>query len=96
MRALVRTCYAQALSDEPVGTSAGIAAVSQMAAARYGLDADLIDVEAQCALPAHKMVERLLSFLRPSLEEHNEWEETSALVGRLLRRATARHRQREV
>jgi glutamate---cysteine ligase / carboxylate-amine ligase len=42
------------------------------------------------------MVEKLLSFLRPSLEEHDEWEEVSALVRETLGRGNGAARQREV
>lgn len=96
-RALVRTCYAQALRDEPIqDVRPELLRSAKWRAARYGLDADLIDVEAVCALPAHDMVERFLGILRPSLEEHDEWDETSALVRETLERGNGATRQRQV
>ena len=65
-------------------------------AARYGLDGDLIDVRAGEAVPAREMVERFLLFLRPSLEEHGEWDEVSTLVRDTASRGTGAARQREV
>ena len=64
-------------------------------AARYGLDGELIDLETLRAIPALKMVEKLLIFLRPALEEYDEWEEVSGLVGETSRRGTGAARQRE-
>lgn len=96
-RALVRSCYAQALRDEPIqDVRPELLRSAKWRAARYGLDADLIDVEAGCATPAHAMVEKFLGILRPSLEEHNEWDETIALVRETLERGNGATRQRRV
>jgi carboxylate-amine ligase len=96
-RALARTCYARAVSDEPVNHARPeLLRAAKWRAARYGLDADLIDVEESQALPARQMVEKLLSFLRPALEEHGEWDEVSALARETLERGNGATRQREV
>jgi carboxylate-amine ligase len=95
-RSLARTCYAQALSDKPVpDPRPELLRAAKWRAARYGLDADLIDVEGGRAVPAPLMVERLLSFLRPSLEEQGEWEEINALAGQVIERGNGATRQRE-
>jgi carboxylate-amine ligase len=95
--ALARSCYAQAVRDVPLKNyRPELLRAAKWRAARYGLDADLIDVEAECALPASQMVEKLLTFLRPSLEERGEWEEISALVRETLERGNGATRQREV
>ena len=65
-------------------------------AARYGIGADLIDVEAGCAVPAGELLEKRLAYLRASLEEEGEWEEFSSLVRATLGRGTGAWRQREV
>jgi carboxylate-amine ligase len=97
VRALARSCYAEAVRDEPVNYARPeLLRAAKWRAARYGLDADLINVEAERALPARELVEKLLAFLRPSLEENNEWEEISALVRETLRRGNGATRQREV
>jgi carboxylate-amine ligase len=96
-RALVRTCYAQAMRDEPVQyVRPELLRAAKWRAARYGLDADLIDLEAGSAVAARALVEKFLVILRPSLEEHGEWEETSALVLETLERGNGATRQREV
>ena len=96
-RALVRTCYAQAVRGEPVQyVRPELLRSAKWRAARYGLAADLIDVEAGRVLPAREMVGKFLAALRPSLEEHGEWEETSALVQETLERGNGATRQREV
>jgi glutamate---cysteine ligase / carboxylate-amine ligase len=95
-RSLARTCHAQAVRDEPVTHARPeLLRAAKWRAARYGLDADLIDVEAGEALPARQLVEKLLAFLRPSLEEHDEWDEVGALVRETLERGNGATRQRE-
>ncbi len=95
-RALARTCYAQALSDKEISHARPeLLRAAKWRAARYGLDADLIDVQANRALPAAELVEKFLTSLRPSLEEHDEWEEVNALVRETLARGNGARRQRE-
>ena len=47
------------------------------------------------AVPARQMIGKMLTFLRPSLEELGEWEEVSNLVSETLGRGTGSQRQRE-
>jgi carboxylate-amine ligase len=97
VRALARTCYAEALREEAVQyVRPELLRAAKWRAARYGLDADLIDVEAGRATPARELVEKFLNFLRPMLEEQGEWEETSALVQEIMERGGGAARQREV
>jgi glutamate---cysteine ligase / carboxylate-amine ligase len=63
-------------------------------ASRHGLDADLVDVEAKSAAPAREVIENLLAFTRPALEEHGDWEKVSSLVGGTLERGNGARRQR--
>jgi carboxylate-amine ligase len=96
-RALVRTCYAEVMRDEAMAdVRPELLRAAKWRAARYGLDADLVDVVSGRAHPAREMVEKFLAFLRPSLEEHGEWEETSALVRETLDGGNGATRQREV
>ncbi|HKQ51175.1 MAG TPA: hypothetical protein VJT74_02320, partial [Pyrinomonadaceae bacterium] len=96
VRALARKCHAQAISDEPITHARPeLLRAAKWRAARYGLDADLIDVEEAVARPARQMVEKLLAFLRPALEEHDEWDEISALTHETLSRGNGATRQRE-
>jgi len=67
---------------------------AQWVASRYGLDAELVDVEAGRAVPAQEVIEKLLAFVRPALEEHGDWKEVSALVHATLEQGNGARRQR--
>lgn len=96
VRALARTCYEQAMRDEPFPTARHeIIRAAHWRAARYGLEEDLIDVSAECAVPARELVEKFLAFVRPSLEEYGDWDEVSAIVRETMQRGTGATRQRE-
>lgn len=95
-RSLVRTCYGHAMRDTPfTHARPEILRAAKWRAARYGLDAALVDTEAGVAVPAREMVEKLLAFVRPALEEDGEWDEISALVRQTVERGTGAARQRE-
>jgi carboxylate-amine ligase len=95
-RALARTCYALTIREEPFDNPRPeLLRAAKWRAARYGLDADLIDVGGGRAVPAPEMVENLLSFLRSSLEEHGEWDEVSALARQVIARGNGAKRQRQ-
>jgi carboxylate-amine ligase len=94
--ALARTCHAQAIGDEPFEhPRPELLRAAKWRAARYGLEADLIDVRAGRAVPASEMIETFLSFLRPALEEYGEWEEVSGIVHQTVERGNGAKRQRE-
>jgi carboxylate-amine ligase len=67
---------------------------SKWRAARFGLEGDLIDPWARLAVPAHQMVEALLTFTRPALESLGDWDEVSTLVREILGRGNGATRQR--
>ena len=94
-RALARTCYEQAQRDEPIAhVRPELLRAAKWRAARYGLEADLIDTAEQRAVPAREMVEKLLTLLRPALEADGAWDEVSALARATLARGTGAARQR--
>ncbi|MBO0782717.1 MAG: carboxylate-amine ligase [Ktedonobacteraceae bacterium] len=94
VRALVRTCYEQALRDEPVQEiRTELLRASHWRAARYGLSKTLIDACEQRELPAREMIERLLAFLRPALEEEKDWDEIAALTRETLYQGNGASRQ---
>ena len=96
VRGLVKTCHAQALRGDPrVDARPEVLRAAHWRAARYGLEADLIDVEAGRAVPARELIERLLTFIRPALEQDGAWEEVSTLVRETMRRGTGAQRQRQ-
>lgn len=95
VRALARTCYADAKRGTPVEHARPeLLRAAKWRAARYGLDADLIDVQDKRALPAPALIEKFLETLRPALEEHGEWDEIQALVRETIERGTGAKRQR--
>lgn len=95
-RALARTCYAQAMRDEPFHHARPeLLRAAKWRAARYGLDADLIDAQAGSSAHAPEMVEKFLSFVRDSLEENGEWDEVSAIARATVERGNGATRQRQ-
>ncbi|HVG32810.1 MAG TPA: carboxylate-amine ligase, partial [Pyrinomonadaceae bacterium] len=95
VRTLAETCYGQAIRDEPARHARPeLLRAAKWRAARYGLDADLIDTEEERAVPAAELIEKLLAFLRPVLEARAEWDEVSGLVRQTIERGTGATRQR--
>ncbi|HEX8559867.1 MAG TPA: carboxylate-amine ligase [Pyrinomonadaceae bacterium] len=95
VRAVARSCYAQAVrGDSPEPVRPEVLRAAKWRAARYGLDAELLDVEKGEAVGAHDLIERLLARLRGALEEDGSWEEVSELVRATLRRGNGAARQR--
>ena len=80
----------------PVPVRPELLRAAKWRAARYGLEAELIDVEKGESVAATEMVERLLVRLRGALEEDESWEEISGLVRVVLRRGNGAARQRAV
>ncbi|MEB3358260.1 MAG: carboxylate-amine ligase [Synechococcales bacterium] len=96
-RALVRTCYEEALQDRPYkAVRPELLRAAHWCAARSGLAGDLIDVEVERPVPAEKLVGKLLNYLRPALQAFEEWEEVGAIAQQILQRGTATDRQRMV
>jgi carboxylate-amine ligase len=94
-RALVRTCHERAEAGKPYPDARPeILRAAHWIASRHGLDADLVDVEAGRAAPAREVVEGLLAFTCPALEEHGDWEEVSELVRETFQRGNGARRQR--
>jgi carboxylate-amine ligase len=97
VRALTMTCYEQARRGEDyLRARPELLRAAKWRAARYGLDADLIDVRGQQSLPAREVIESLLDFVRPALEEAGAWTEVSGIVAETLERGTGASRQRAV
>ena len=96
-RALVRTCHKGAEEEKPYPeVRPEILRAAHWVASRYGLGADLVDVEAGHLAPAKEVIEKLLAFTRPALEEHGDWTEVSVLVGDTLKRGNGAVRQCQV
>ena len=96
-RALVRTCHKGAEEEKPYPeVRPEILRAAHWVASRYGLGADLVDVEAGHLAPAKDVIEKLLAFTRRALEEHGDWKEVSVLVGDTLKRGNGAVRQCQV
>src|SRR5919107_4118008 len=96
-RALVRTCYEQAEREEPYQkTRLELLRAAHWLASRDGLDAKLVDMKSEHAVPAREMIEKLLAFARPALEEAGDGEEVSTLVRETLQWGNGADRQRRV
>lgn len=94
-RALARTCHAEGVEGRPVPRPRPeLVRAAMWRAARYGLAADLVDVVAERAVPAHEVVEAFLDHLRPALEDAGDWEEVAGRVRDTLRSGNGSTRQR--
>lgn len=97
VRALVRTCYDLAARDEPfTAARPELLRAAHWRAARFGLDGELVDVVNQRSVPAAELVQSLLHFVRPALEQSGDWDEVQALVQMTLERGNGAQRQRAV
>ncbi len=97
IRALVRTCYEQVLQGKPsLHVRHELLRAANWRAARYGLGTQLIDPLDECPRPAEEMMQQFLLLLRPALEAHDDWEEVSTHVDRMLKEGTGAMRQRVI
>ncbi len=96
-RALVRTCHERAEREEPYPiVRPEFLHAANRRASRHGLDTELLDIEASRKIPAREMIENLLAFARPALEEGGDWEEVSFLARDTIERGNGASRQRGV
>ncbi len=94
-RAVARACRDADRRGDPVPPARPeVLQAAKWQAARYGLDGDLVDVAAGRSRPAAAVVEGLLAFARPALEEFGEWDEVSGLVRRVVADGNGAARQR--
>jgi carboxylate-amine ligase len=94
-RALARTCHAQHGRDDPVDSPRPeLLRAAKFRASRFGLDGELIDIHARRSVPAAEMIDSLLAFLRPALEDAGEWDEVAALVRQTIEQGNGAIRQR--
>ena len=97
IRALVRTCYEQVLQGQlALHVRHELLRAANWHAARYGLGSQLIDPLNERPRSAKDTLQQFLLLLRPALEAHNDWEEVSNHVYRILKEGTGAARQRAV
>jgi carboxylate-amine ligase len=96
LRALTRACQADWLKGTPVDpVRPELLRAAKWRASRFGLEGDLIDPRTHKPVPASALIEGLLAFLRPWLEEAGEWDELSGLTRATLARGSGAKRQRD-
>ena len=95
VRALVWTS-AQQGDDERPGAAGGRDALeaSMWRAARFGLDADLVDPVGRCLAPAAGVVDRLFAHVRDGLEAHGDTDAVRAGIDAILARGNGAEAQR--
>jgi glutamate---cysteine ligase / carboxylate-amine ligase len=94
-RALVRTCLDEAVCGQPLpDVRPELLQAAKWRAARFGFDDDLIDVLAVEAVPAPVLLGRFLGYLRPALEDVEDWGKIDALVEQTQRCGISAQRQR--
>ncbi len=97
IRALVQTCYEQILQEKAYpNASRDLLRSAHWRAARYGLNAHLVDVQAERLVPAPELIDQMLAFLRPVLESSGAWDEVSTLVNTTLQNGNGATRQRAI
>ena len=95
VRGLARACHDRYQAGEPVpDVRRELLRAATWRAARHGVEADLVDVIGRRAVPARKLVDSLLDFVRPALSEFGDWDEVSGLVERVFAEGTGATRQR--
>lgn len=96
-RALVRTClneFERGVSNPDVRPE--LLRAAKWRAARFGLTGSLLDPIPAELVPAHSLVDRLLKYVRPALEETGDWAEMATLVERTKHLGSSAERQRRV
>jgi glutamate---cysteine ligase / carboxylate-amine ligase len=99
VRALAKTCFDLATLDLErdavfVPARPELLRAAEWRAARFGLEDELIDVHSGERVAAMELVSRFLQFLRPALEELNDWDEVSTLTKQVLESGNGAMRQR--
>jgi glutamate---cysteine ligase / carboxylate-amine ligase len=94
-RALARACCEAAWRDEPpLLPPVTLLRAVKWQAARFGLEAQLIDPGNGEVVPMPEMAHRLLALLRPTLEDEGDWGEVRELLERVLTEGNGAVRQR--
>lgn len=96
VKALVRTCYEATLASKPyTPVKSEFLKAAHWTAARYGLSAELVDLEKKTAIPAKESIEQFLCYLQPALEAEGDWATVASLVKQVLAQGNGADRQRQ-
>ena len=94
VRALVETAAAGELPHARAAAQPELVDAAVWHAARYGLDADLVDPGTASAAPAWVVMGRMLDVARPALEAAGDWERVEAAAARTRAEGNGAARQR--
>lgn len=96
-RALVQKCLNELERGDPfLDVRAELLRAAKWRSARFGLTDSLLDPISAELVPAHSLVEQLLEYVRPPLEEAGDWDEMTKLVERTKCFGSSAERQRRV
>lgn len=97
IRGLVHTCYQRVMQHLPYPEiPPDQLRAMHWRAARYGLEAKLIDVQTRHSVPAQQCIENMLAFLRPALETQGDWKQVAASVRHILQYGNGASRQKAI
>lgn len=97
VRALVHVSLQRAERGEPPSpVRAEAVPVAEWRAARYGLDATLVDLDAGREAPAPEVIAAFVAHVRPGLEAGGDGDEVLELLARVLTDGNSARRQRQV
>lgn len=97
VRALIQTCHERVLQGKPfLPIRQEVLRVSHWQAARYGLDAFLLDPHSGQVVAAQQLLEQFLQFLHTALQLQGSWEVVSKAVETIVQQGTGAARQRKV
>ena len=95
VKALVRTCYEAAIAQQPYPqVKSELLKAAHWTAARYGLSADLIDLETGKAISAEANINQFVAYLQPALVAEGDWAEVNSMVQKVLTNGNGATRQR--
>ena len=91
---VVREADAAIAGRPPLAVRPELVEAGTWRAARSGLEGDLVDPATATAVPAGRLIRRLLADLRPALEACDDWEQVAELAEDALGRGSSAARQR--
>ena len=97
VRALAQTCYQDFKANHPYPEiRPELLKAAMWQAARYGTQGELIDFNNLRPVMATDSIHRLMDYIRPALEHHNDWHTVGQQVERILTEGNSAQRQRQV
>ncbi len=96
LRAIAYTCYRDALNEQPFPPVKGeMLKAAMWQSARYGLAGNLIDFRTMQPTPGKSLVDSLLAYVKPALQQFGDWELVSEQINLILTHGNGAQRQRQ-